>query len=85
MLFLSSNIFFCKGITMWKLPLGKTESIFDLELGFQLLFLKLITNYKHAQIYEIGTVNVIQKYIVRVWLCQKFDLWLHWYETSYMS
>ena len=42
------------------------ESIFDLELGFQLLFLKLITNYKHAQIYEIGTVNVIQKYIVRV-------------------
>ena len=67
---LSSLILFGKGITMWELPLGKTESIFDLELGFPVLFFKSITNDKHAQIHEKGTVNVIQKYIMRVCLSE---------------
>ena len=84
--FNSLNLF-CKGITIqkeikvkWKFLWDKLNQYLVLNWAFQVFH-----NKRHICTHRRnGSINVMLKFIVKVLLCQKFDLWQYSNEACYL-
>ena len=84
---LSSLILFCKGTTIQKEIKAKWKFLWDKQNRYLVLNWAFQVFHNKRHIYSRrwnGSINVISKFIVKVLLCQKFDLWQYSYEACYL-